>query len=209
MAKPSQKQMTEFDNQVRNGRITSANFQRFIDKPEAGLFSVQIYPATIDRSMGWQKMLEATASKLKRVGRDFTEDDFSLGATPSYEYDLAMIRFDRDPSWDDILDVVAMPSQEFKRPEPEDLLAFGATYPDVLLEFPIMAPIARPWHPEGGRGHGYVPCFDGHLLNGHGNMSYSESDLQERYLTVERISPTYYRYCRFLLRKLRKPAEPK
>jgi hypothetical protein len=195
MAKPSQNQMTEFYNQVRNGRITSASFQRFIDKPEAPsgqtAFSLQLYPATVDRSMGWLKMLEATKIKTERVGRDFTEEHFSLGTTPGYEYDLALIRFNHDPSWDDILDVVALPSQEFKRPEPEDLLAFGATYPDVQLEFPIIAPVTRPWKSLDGRGS--LPCFDG--------------DLQDRYLTVERISPTWFRYCRFLLRKLRKPAE--
>lgn len=195
--KPTVDQLAELHDQIRDGRVTRAMFQCFLEKPELvfgndakSVSAVELtdYPVVIDRSLSWSDLLAATKISKKYVKVDFTEKNFPLGQKPDYEYDLVLVELDHASSTVEVL--AELTKQGLERPEVEDVLAFEATYPDVQRELPIVAFIVRPWC--GPDGFMYVP--------------YLRKDENERCLRLGCFYYDWSRGNRFLARRPRKPA---
>ncbi len=80
---------------------------------------------------------------------DITDKHFPQEKTGAEDVEIELVHLDRDISTDDAL--VELDKRGLRPANPAELLAFGATFPEVQREFPVIA-LGQFWrYPFGGR----------------------------------------------------------
>lgn len=153
MAKPTSGQMKEFWKLVDSGYIDSLTFQTFLRNPRR--YINEQYPVTIDYSKSIEQMI--ADGQYGWSSDRINGENFSVEGDQIVEIKLEFFRFDGETC---ISDVRAKLDKLGLRPATiEELLAFGATYPEIQREFTVIA--AGSWFvPPYGQRHAQWPCLD-------------------------------------------------
>lgn len=85
---------------------------------------------------------------------DITDKHFPQEKVGAEDVEIELVHLDRDISTDDAL--AELDKRGLRPANPAELLAFGATFPEVQREFPVIA-LGQYWrHPDGDRGVVYL-----------------------------------------------------
>lgn len=87
---------------------------------------------------------------------DITDKHFPQEKTGAEDVEIELVHLDRDISTDDAL--VELDKRGLRPANPAELLAFGATFPEVQREFPVIA-LGQFWRDP--RGYRNVVCLGG------------------------------------------------
>jgi hypothetical protein len=131
--------MEEFFRQVGKGRITSANFQCFLDKPpELPTFRVTVnYDLPFDQMVAAGKYQWFSEGLKASRKADVPADYFKLTGTGQQEVDIVLLHL---ISYDIIEEVLAEMMRLDLRPATiEELLVLGAVQPHLQRDYPIVA----------------------------------------------------------------------
>jgi len=147
MAKPSIEQMEEFWQQVHNGRITKENLQHFIRTPSVhSRFS--LFDIEVDYGQTFDQMVEA--GNYDWVNDDITSVHFPVqGGKGVLNFKVELVNMGRVATTEELLEEAK--KRGLTRPGIEHILAFGAKFPEIQREFPIVALIEKPWRDPHGR----------------------------------------------------------
>ncbi|MFH0779863.1 MAG: hypothetical protein V1928_03310, partial [Parcubacteria group bacterium] len=135
--KPTIEQMEEFFAQVKAGRITKDNFQKFIFNPsiEANI-NGDGYIVTVDRTLSLAKAIEA--GKYNSKNGNITDEHYPLiGEPKKSKATLFLAHLNKNASDAEVDAYLA--ERGLRDADIRELLAFGAKYPKMQLEFPIIA----------------------------------------------------------------------
>lgn len=153
-----------------------AFFERYRTKPVA--------PAPTTYTVTVPYKGRTTIKELVAAGRyDWKNDDINDKHFPQERegeevIEATLAHFDRDISTEDAL--AELDKRGLREANPAELLAFGATFPEVQREFPVIA-LGQPWRPPGDRG---VVCLGGHGSGRGASLSW--------------VDRGWFRGCRFL-----------
>ncbi len=112
------------------------------------------YPVTVNYDLSLAGMIKA--GRYDWVSSDITEKHFPLVGSGTRETITELVRFNKDMGSDDVLREL---DRRGLRPATiEELLAFGARYPELQRQFPIVA-LGSIWRHDLDRR--YVPCLWG------------------------------------------------
>lgn len=111
-----------------------------------------IYPVEIDYSDTFEQRLAAGRYDWKNS--DITEKHFPVKGEGQIQVDLELAHYGKSLSTEAIL--AAIEAQGYRPATIEELLAFGATYPEFQREFPIVALDSVWQHRSGLRGVAYL-----------------------------------------------------
>ena len=92
------------------------------------------YPVTIDYGMSLADMIEA--GHYDWTNSDITAEHFPIKGRGKAEVKLELVHFDRAVSTDEALE--ELDKQGLRPAKIEELLAFGAAYPEIQHEFPVI-----------------------------------------------------------------------
>ncbi len=107
----------------------------------------RIYAVLVDFGMSIEELVRL--GKYDWSNSDITSAHFPTKRTGKVETKVELVHFDRNISSDDALK--ELDKMGYRPAEAHELLAFGAKYPDVQREFPIVA-LGSVWQgPDGGR----------------------------------------------------------
>lgn len=123
----------------------------------SGALAVQssnIYPVSVDYEMSVEELVRR--GRYDWSDSDITSKHFPTQRAGKAEVAIELIHFDRDIDSDEALR--KLDRMGFRPAELHELLAFGARYPDVQREFPIIA-LGSVW--RGPLGFRHVPCLYG------------------------------------------------
>jgi hypothetical protein len=181
MSEITVEQLGELIAQAKSGRVTRENLQAFLRNPN-GSTQANIYPVAIDYGKSIEKMVLA--------GRyDWKNDDINFknfpvkGEGTVVNVNLELVHFNKAVSSEDALSFLE--ANGMRPATVEELLAFGAAYPEIQREFPIIC-LGSSWvYPGGGR---RVPGLDGGGSERGLNLSWFDSgwDVDCRFLTVRK-----------------------
>jgi hypothetical protein len=142
-----------------------------------------VYAIFVDYAISVEEMVKL--GKYDWVNNDITTKNFSSKRVGKAEMEVELIHFDRSISSEEVLK--EMEKMSYRAAELHELLAFGAKYPNVQREFPVIA-LGSVWQDwDGGRGVA--------------DLSGSAS---KRYLYLISFDNVWCSYCRFAA--VRKPA---
>lgn len=141
MSEPSFKQMQEFFRQVEAGRATSANFQEYLKNPDRFVETIggdacgDVYSLVVDYSKSLSEMI--AAGKYDWVNDDITAKHFPVMGNGQAEIVPQLVHFNRSISSDTA--IAELNSRGLRPATLPELLAFGAKYPELQRQFPIVA----------------------------------------------------------------------
>ena len=116
---------------------------KIVDLLSDGRKTVNGYPVTVDYRQSLKDMIQA--GRYDYANSDITEKHFPVASGPA-ELSIELVHFDRVMSSEDVL---AEFDRRGLRPATlPELLAFGKAYPEVQLEFPVVA-LASVWRSWG------------------------------------------------------------
>lgn len=102
---------------------------------------------------------------------DITDKHFPQEKTGAEDVEIELVHLDRDISTDDAL--VELDKRGLRPANPAELLAFGATFPEVQREFPVIA-LGQFWRaPIGNR---FVVCLGRYGGKRHARLGWADSD---------------------------------
>jgi hypothetical protein len=115
------------------------------------------YNVMVDYSMSLADMIKA--GKYDWSNDDITDKRFSFQGTGQHEVELVMVHLNRSATTREVRQY--MDEQGLEPAKIEHLLAFGATYPEIQREFPIIA-LGSSFVPvHGDRIYPYLHCRGG------------------------------------------------
>jgi hypothetical protein len=88
------------------------------------------------------------AGKYDWKNDDITDKHFPSKRAGTTDTEIILVKFDKDMTLEDVLR--ELNKQRLRAAELPELLAFGEKYPDVQLEFPVVA-LGSVWQDSGGR----------------------------------------------------------
>lgn len=109
-----------------------------------------VFEITIDYDKGFDGLVKD--GKYDWVSDYAKSQNFPLGEgkTGIHKVKVRLVHFGRDMSDEEVVEHFAR--NNLRRPDPEHLLAFGAAYPELQRQFPIVAMLKKLWRgPGGGR----------------------------------------------------------
>lgn len=169
---PTPAQLSEFFRQIQFGRVTKSRLQSFLRGEVQSTFSV-----TVDYTLALPEMI--TAGKYDWVNSDITQKHFPVIGEGKVERELILVHFGRNMGTEAVLE--DFDKQNLQSATIEELLALGATHPELQRQFPIIA-LGSVWqHPGGGR------C-----------VPYLGEDSSERCLSLDWYDDGWADDCRFL-----------
>lgn len=174
--KPTIEQMTEFWQQVKVGRITRSNLQAFLESLEG----IRVFDVSVAKGSLADLII---AGHYDWVNDNITAEHFSLDESQFGGFKLVLVHLDQVASTDEVL--AYLQENNLEPAKIGHLLGFGAKYPDIQREFPIIA-LGSSWvGPVGLR-----------------SVPYLDSDGAERSLRLAWGAYHWRDRCRFLaLRK--------
>ncbi|MFH1286602.1 MAG: hypothetical protein ABII02_02525 [Candidatus Magasanikbacteria bacterium] len=137
---------------MRTGRIDSANFEAFLDNPDAGLGQVaqEVYPLTVDYDQSLAQMIEA--GSYDWVNSNIIETKFQSQGSGQVEIEVVLVHLNKVVKSEEVLR--ELDRQGLRAATLQELLALGAAHPELQRQFPILA-LGSSWRdPDGFR---YVP----------------------------------------------------
>jgi hypothetical protein len=119
--------------------LLEANFENYIDRDAfrrlVGLKPINTFTINVNYDLPLEEMVKA--GKYDWVNREITTDKFPSKRKGTAVIDVDLIFFNRDMEWDEVL--LALDKMGYRPAELPELLAFGAKYPDIQKNFPIVA----------------------------------------------------------------------
>ena len=176
-------QLGELIAQGERGRVKRDMLQEFLRDPAR--FMVQnaiaeagkIYPVTIDCGKTIEQMV--AACKCDWSDPNIIGKNFPISGQGVVIVETQFVHLGKDTSTDEVL--AHMAAKELRPADPTEGLAFGATYPELQREFPIVC-LGSPWvSPTGIRRVLYLDGSDG-----------------KRELSLVWDGNAWNEYCRFL-----------
>ncbi|MEK7078409.1 MAG: hypothetical protein AAB911_02465 [Patescibacteria group bacterium] len=138
-----------------------------------------VFPVTVDYTRTLSDMI--SAGHYDSVNDDITADHFPVSGEGVVEVKLELVHFDRVMESDDVLKEL---DKDGLRPATlAELLAFGAKYPDIQRQFPIIA-LGAVW--QNRRGYRSVPALWGSSIGRFLDLHYFDDgwDGYYRFLAV-------------------------
>ena len=177
MSRITTDQIAELLAQDKTGRVTRELLQAFLRNPHSVNAKPGQYVVSVDYGMSLAGMIVAGQYDWKNS--DINAKNFPVAGEGVVETKLELIHLNKVASTDE---VEAYLEKNGLRPATlAELLAFGAMFPEIQREFPVIA-LGSSWvDPDGNRD---VPC-----LNWNGS---------ERYLNLYWDGSDWYEICRFL-----------
>lgn len=151
-------QLGELIAQAKAGRVTRELLQVFLRNPQSvngqpSKYTVTVYTVTVDYGKTVEEMV--SAGRYDRKNDNITTKNFPVNGTGVVTVALELVHLDLD-KWASSEVVLAHLEANGMRPATlAELLAFGATYPGVQREFPVVC-LDKWVDPDGGR---YAPCL--------------------------------------------------
>lgn len=147
------KQLGELIVQAKSGRVNRENLQAYLRNPN-GSMQAGIYPVAVDYTKTIDEMVSAGHYDWKND--DINSKNFSVSGEGVVNVNLELIHLNKMISSEDVL---AYLEKNGMRPATiAELLAFGATHPEVQREFSIIC-LGSSWvDSDGDR---LVPCLYG------------------------------------------------
>lgn len=126
---------------------------------KAGAVARNMYRITVNYALSLPDMIAAGKYPEGAVNQNITVDNFPVKGEGAVDLDAVLLHPNRDIKTDDALKEM---DQLGLRPATlPELLAFGAKYPDIQLQFPIVE-LADVWvSPRGHRCFAYLHGWDG------------------------------------------------
>lgn len=141
-------QIAELLAQDKAGRITRENLQRFLLNPDGGTG----YIVSVDYGKTVEEMVSAGRYDWKND--NITTKNFPINGTGVVTVALELVHLNKAASSKAVL--AHLEANGMRPATVEELLAFGATYPEIQREFPIIC-LGSSWvDPYGYRS---VPCL--------------------------------------------------
>lgn len=128
------------DNPASLGRILREALTPPEDKP-----AVPHYTVAVDYGMALADMI--AVGKYDWTNSDITTKHFSVRGEGKAEVEIQLVHFDRVMESDDV--IRELDKQGLRPAKIEELLAFGANYPEVQREFPVVA-LGSVWRDSDG-----------------------------------------------------------
>lgn len=147
-------QIGELIKQSRGGnpRVNRENLQAYLRNPNAFLQS-GLYPVTVDYGKTIEEMV--SAGNYDRRNGSINSKNFPIKGKGKTSVNLEPVHLNKVVSSENVL---AYLDENGMRPAVvEELLAFGATYPEIQREFPIIC-LGSSW--VDSLGDRSVPCLD-------------------------------------------------
>ena len=135
-------------------QIRIGNLIMGINKPDTVL-DPNVYPVEIDYSDTFKQRLDA--GRYDQKGHGITKSNFSVKGDGKIWRDLRLVCYNKHMSNDSVL--AAIEAQGYRPATIEELLAFGVSYPEVQLEFPILA-LGSTWYSFSESCY-FAPCLCG------------------------------------------------
>lgn len=172
------RQLDQDDGSPLDPRAVAHALQAIIE----GRFSEEIFPVTVDYNQSFRDMIKAGRYDL--IDSEISEEHFPIDGQGRIETNLVLVHFNRKMSSDAVLKEL---EQRGLRPGmlPE-LLAFGAKYPDIQRQFPIIA-LGSSWT-RSLFADCDVPCLKAEVSAG----------VSKRRLSLAWCGSNWAIYCRFL-----------
>ncbi|MCD4693745.1 hypothetical protein K8R62_00060 [bacterium] len=176
MSEITTEQLGELIAQAKSGRVNRENLQAYLRNPN-GSMQAGIYPVAIDYAKTIDEMVSAGHYDWKND--DINSKNFSVSGEGVVNVNLELVHLNKTVSSEDVL--IYLEKNEMRPATVAELLAFGATHPEVQREFSIIC-----------LGSSWVDS-DGHRL-----VPYLLRDGSKRYLNLHWFDYDCLEYCRFL-----------
>lgn len=134
------KQMMGLLQTIVEGRVVEAGQER------------KAFPVVVDYTQTLKQMI--SAGKYDWANDNITAEHFPINGTGKEENDITLFHFNRSISSNDA--IAEMDKAGFRSATIEELLALGASQPELQKQFPIVA-LGSVWPSPGGIR--YVPCL--------------------------------------------------
>ncbi len=179
MSEITVEQLGELIAQAKSGRITREFLQAFLQNPQSVVNAKlrEEYVVFLDYGKSVEEMV--SAGQYKRKNSDINSKNFPTKGEGTANVNLELVHFGKSVSSEYVL--VYLKENGMRPATVEELLAFGATYPKIQREFPIIC-LGSSWVDSDGTRS--VPYLDGRG---------SERDLNLCWLDVDWLAS-----CRFL-----------
>ncbi len=142
-------QMKEFWELVEKGKINRENFQKFLSNPENIIKNNKIvddiYSVVVDYDMSLAVMIKA--GKYDWVNNDITAEHFPVTGSGKTEVNVELVHLNKSVSSEAVL--AHMEANGLRPATLAELLAFGAKYTEIQIEFPVIA-LGSSWVDSGG-----------------------------------------------------------
>ena len=131
-----QRRLDEVARRADEGSISFEPTMDALQQIIEGRFGQKLdeYPVTIDYGMSLADMIEA--GHYDWTNSDITAEHFPIKGRGKAEVKLELVHFDRAVSTDEALE--ELDKQGLRPAKIEELLAFGAAYPEIQHEFPVI-----------------------------------------------------------------------
>lgn len=132
-------QMKEFWELVEKGKINRENFQKFLSNPENIIKNNKIvddiYSAIVDYNMSLAEMIKV--GKYDYVNGEIASKNFPIMGSGKVDISFELVHLNKSASSEEVL--LHMEKNNLRPATLAELLAFGAKYPEIQREFPIVA----------------------------------------------------------------------
>ncbi len=149
-------QMKEFWELVEKGKINRENFQKFLSNPENIIKNNKIvddiYSVVVDYDMSLANMIKV--GKYDYVNGEITSKNFPITGSGKVDISFELVHLNKSASSEEVL--LHMEKNNLRPATLAELLAFGAKYPEIQREFPVVA-LGSSWVNSYGRRD--VPCL--------------------------------------------------
>ncbi len=141
----------------------------------------KVFSVTVDYAQSLANMVRA--GNYDWVNSDITEKHFPVKGEGKTEKELHLVHLNRAISSDDA--VRELDKMGYAPAKIEDLLALGASYPELQRQFPIVA-LGSVWRRL--LGHRHVPCLWSYTAERYLRLHWLEGDWREdhRFLAVRK-----------------------
>ncbi len=153
------RRLSEVSRRVDEGTLpfeaTMEGLQRLVEGQEAKKKKASgAFPIAVDYSMTLADMIKT--GKYDQAYPDVTQEHFPVAGEGTIELKAELIHFGKTMNTVNVLK--ELDRREYRPATLQELLAFGAKYPEKQREFPIIA-LGSVWTYSGGSR--IVPCLDG------------------------------------------------
>lgn len=149
------KQLAKTLNLIADSDISSGQYQELLQSGkftellrefiESGKPSVDIFKVVLDYDMTLRQMIEA--AKYDWMNDDITEEHFPFNKRENGEVELHVVHFGRDIRTKEVL--ARLDERGLRPAELPELLALGATHPNLQRDYPLVA-LGSEWRNPGG-----------------------------------------------------------
>ena len=152
MSEVTWEQFDELRAQMKSGRVTRELFQDFLGNPQSVKSQPSEYVVTVDYGKTLKEMI--AAGQYDWENSDINSDNFQIEGDGTVETKLELVHLNKDASTKEV--EAYFEKNGLRAATLEELLAFGAKFPEVQREFPVIA-LGSAWvSPDGRRGVLYL-----------------------------------------------------